>query len=54
LYSKSDAPPSARELKVSPSIRRRWSSGVRKQTNNGQPYYSKLIDEYFPNPVIRW
>jgi inositol oxygenase len=54
LYSKSDAPPSAREVKVSPSIRRRWSSGVRKQTNNGQPYYSKLIDEYFPNPVIRW
>ncbi|PSK37265.1 hypothetical protein B9Z65_2007 [Elsinoe australis] len=33
LYSKSDAPPNAKELK---------------------PYYTQLIDEYFPNPVVRW
>jgi hypothetical protein len=27
---------------------------VDKITNNEQPYYSELIDEYFPNPVIKW
>jgi hypothetical protein len=25
-----------------------------ESTNHEQPYYSKLIDEYFPNPVVRW
>ncbi|RMX83162.1 hypothetical protein D0869_05512 [Hortaea werneckii] len=33
LYSKSEAPPKAEDLK---------------------PYYTELIDEFFPSPVIRW
>ncbi|KAF4551902.1 Hypothetical protein D9617_12g037920 [Elsinoe fawcettii] len=33
LYSKSDAPPNAQDLK---------------------PYYTELIDEYFPNKIVRW
>ncbi|KAI6914596.1 inositol oxygenase 1 [Hortaea werneckii] len=36
LYSKSEAPPKAEDLKLL------------------QPYYTELIDEFFPSPVIRW
>lgn len=54
LYSKSDAPPSAAELKVSCSIPTNSPFPSRLLISVPQPYYSKLIDEYFPNPVVRW
>lgn len=49
LYSKSDGIPSAEELKV-------FTSGRLPEypANAVQPYYLELIDEYFPNKVVKW
>ncbi|THX32558.1 inositol oxygenase 1 [Aureobasidium pullulans] len=52
LYSKSEAPPDAQSLKVSQSVFDTFRAD--DLTKRFQPYYSKLIDEYFPNPVVRW
>lgn len=55
LYSKSDSPPNAEELKVrtnndpSSTFSSSW-----KELTLLQPYYTQLIDEYFPTKVIRW
>jgi inositol oxygenase len=53
LYSKSDDVPSVEELKVSSPI---LSASTRliKLTHISQPYYLELIDEFFPNKVIKW
>jgi inositol oxygenase len=52
LYSKSDAVPDVEELKVS-----LWLCvlcALRLLTVAWQPYYLELIDEFFPQKVIKW
>ncbi|GAQ06708.1 inositol oxygenase 1 [Aspergillus lentulus] len=53
LYSKSDDVPSVEELKVSlPTLTFHIQS--HKLTHISQPYYLELIDEFFPNKLIKW
>jgi inositol oxygenase len=51
LYSKSDGVPSVEELKVScrrqPTV---WIALI----FHAKPYYNELIDEFFPQKVIKW
>ena len=51
LYSKNDDVPSVETLKVSPPIKYYTSHF---QLSATQPYYLELIDEFFPNKVIKW
>lgn len=48
LYSKSDDNPSVEELKVRLFV----VFGVLSDILQG--YYMELIDEYFPNKIIKW
>lgn len=52
LYSKSDEKPSAEKLKVSPCSLILLTGQI--LTRFPQPYYLELIDEFFPQKVIKW
>ena len=54
LYSKSDDIPKVEELKVSSLPWNGISHTVEIVIICSQPYYLELIDEYFPNKVIKW
>jgi inositol oxygenase len=54
LYSKSDDVPSVEELKVRPSPRLNFDTRLMTNAHISQPYYLELIDEFFPNKVIKW
>lgn len=52
LYSKSDDMPSVEQLKVRDNHSRLRAKTV--ANSHLQEYYQELIDEYFPNKVIKW
>ena len=52
LYSKSDDVPKPDELKVSPTFS--LLSFAFMLTWSSKPYYLELIDEYFPQKIVRW
>ena len=52
LYSKNDDVPKAEELKVCSAFTLSFSSA--NANNLFQPYYLELIDEFFPQKVVKW